>query len=88
MYTLEQAKRDLEALPSELLNHAQTFHDHVFYFMSSLDGADGEPLPPPLEKLLNEMAESEHMGEGLRREVLRDDGARRVRESFFSFFAF
>ncbi|GJJ10621.1 hypothetical protein Clacol_004848 [Clathrus columnatus] len=75
-YTVEHAKRDLEALPGELLSHARTFHDHVYYFMSSLDG--DEPIPAPLEKLLNEIAESEHMADGLRKEVLRDDGARRA----------
>ncbi|KAF8522657.1 hypothetical protein JB92DRAFT_3094201 [Gautieria morchelliformis] len=75
-YTREQAKRDLEALPTELLNHAKTFHEHIYYFLNSMNGS--EPPPQTLNKLLDEIAESEHMDARLKQEVLGDDGARKT----------
>lgn len=74
-YTREQAKRDLEALPAELLNHAKAFHEHIHYFLNNSNSSDP---PQSLNKLLNEIAESEHMDDKLKREVLGDDGARKV----------
>ncbi|KAF8581278.1 voltage-gated potassium channel [Ramaria rubella] len=75
-YTRENAKRELEALPSKLLNHAKTFHEHIHYFLSSTNGSD--PPPQTLHKLLDEIAESEHMDARLKQEVLGDDGARKT----------
>lgn len=75
LYTPELAKRDLEALPTELLNHAKIFHEHIHYFLNN----GSEPPPPTLNKLLDEIAESEHMNARLKQEMLGDDGARKVR---------
>jgi len=75
-YTAEHAKRDLEALPGELLNHAKTFHEHIYYFLNGVDGGEGPP--PTLQRLLEEVAESEHMDDALKLEVMEDDGARKV----------
>jgi potassium channel subfamily K, other eukaryote len=83
-YTREHAKRDLEALPSDLLSHAKTFHEHIYYFMNN-----GSELPPQtLTKLLDEIAESEHMDARLKQEMLGDDGARKVRNTTFRAMSF
>ena len=68
--------RDLEALPADLLTHAKTFHEHVYYLMNSMSG--NEPPPQTLNKLLDDIAETEHMDSRLKQEVLGDDGARKV----------
>lgn len=75
-YTHEHAKRDLEGLPAELLTHAKNFHEHIYYFLSSVNG--NEPPPHTLRKLLDEIAESEQMDARLKREMMRDDNARKV----------
>ncbi|KAF8520938.1 hypothetical protein BU17DRAFT_46135 [Hysterangium stoloniferum] len=82
-YTAEQARRDLEGLPNELLNHAKGFHEHIYYFLSSMNSS--EPPPPTLEKMLHEIADSEHMDEGLKLEILGDDGARKANPTFVPF---
>ncbi|KIJ29275.1 hypothetical protein M422DRAFT_71237 [Sphaerobolus stellatus SS14] len=75
-YTHEHAKRDLEALPGDLLNHAKAFHEHIYYFLNGVDGS--EAPPPTLQRLLEEVAESEHMDDALKSEIMEDEGARKA----------
>lgn len=74
--TREHARRNLEGLPAELLTHAKTFHEHIYYFSNSLNGY--EQPPQTLRKLLDEIAESEHMDARLKLEMMRDEHARKV----------
>ena len=70
------AKRNLETLPADLLSHAKTFHEHIYYFLNSTDMK--EAPPPTLQKLLDEIADGERMDARLKQEILGDDSSRKV----------
>jgi potassium channel subfamily K len=71
-----RAKQKILDAANELLHQAKTFHDHIHFF--SEQQKYGASPSPALAKLLSDMAETEHMNEALKKEVLQDQDARTV----------
>ncbi|KAH9939855.1 hypothetical protein B0H21DRAFT_885240 [Amylocystis lapponica] len=83
------ARRELEALPGKIIQHARTFHDYMQYFVDARGsrhppdsaGAEtgmgmGTDVPGELRHLLDDIAEGEHIGERVKREILQDEDAK------------
>ncbi|KAI0646554.1 hypothetical protein C8Q79DRAFT_676942 [Trametes meyenii] len=81
----------LETLPGEIVRGARTFQDYMQFFVSgSADGvnpfderdaddASGmSKIPPDMKKLLDELAEMEHINERVKSEILQDEDARKT----------
>jgi potassium channel subfamily K len=75
-----RVQHHLEHLPIEILRHAQTFHDHVQYFIGP--GRAGKEdimkMPEGLRRLLSDVTDTERIEEGIREEIMQDDDARQV----------
>ncbi|KAJ7636869.1 hypothetical protein FB45DRAFT_907554 [Roridomyces roridus] len=74
-----KVQEQLEALPHKILADAKMFHEHLSYFVSkgkSMGVDSDDPLPPGLQKLMNEITSAERLGERVKREILQDDDAR------------
>ncbi|CDO70185.1 hypothetical protein BN946_scf184774.g13 [Trametes cinnabarina] len=86
--TEELAQRTLEALPGEIVRGAHTFQEYMQYFVSSAsdiaydeneEDADGvAKVPPDMRKLLDELADMEHINERVKSEILQDEDARKT----------
>ncbi|OSD08778.1 hypothetical protein PYCCODRAFT_1401521 [Trametes coccinea BRFM310] len=86
--TEELAQRALEALPGEIVRGARTFQEYMQYFVSSgsdivydenEEDAEGvTKVPPDMKKLLDELAEMEHINERVKSEILQDEDARKT----------
>ncbi|KAI9069608.1 hypothetical protein FKP32DRAFT_1692107 [Trametes sanguinea] len=86
--TEELAQRALEALPGEIVRGARTFQEYMQYFVSSgsdvvydenEEDAEGvTKVPPDMKKLLDELAEMEHISERVKSEILQDEDARKT----------
>ncbi|KAI0336716.1 hypothetical protein GY45DRAFT_1315333 [Cubamyces sp. BRFM 1775] len=87
----EIAQRALEALPGEIVRGARLFQEYMQYFVSGsaegsnpLEDGDGEDangvpkVPPDMKKLLDELAEMEHINERVKIEILEDEDARKT----------
>ncbi|KAI0360452.1 hypothetical protein OH77DRAFT_1555853 [Trametes cingulata] len=87
----EIAQHILEALPGEIVRGARTFQEYMQFFVSgAVDGANpfddrgsedpnGMPtVPPDMKKLLDELAEMEHINERVKSEILQDEDARKT----------
>ncbi|KAI0371282.1 hypothetical protein BV20DRAFT_1112654 [Pilatotrama ljubarskyi] len=87
----EIAQHILEALPEEIVRGARTFEEYMQFFVSgAVDGANpfddrgaedpnGMPtVPPDMKKLLDELAEMEHINERVKSEILQDEDARKT----------
>lgn len=81
------ARRQLEALPIEIVRRARTFHDYMQYFAGGHDINDSDlpgegpqtNVPDELKKLLDEIVKSEGIGDRVKREILQDEDAKHVR---------
>ncbi|KZS97352.1 voltage-gated potassium channel [Sistotremastrum niveocremeum HHB9708] len=66
----------LQELPTQLLIHVRSFHEHVHYL---LDGVQlKEPPPQSLCKLLEEIADGASMPDRLKKEILADEESRKM----------
>ncbi|KAH9887203.1 hypothetical protein C8Q73DRAFT_255695 [Cubamyces lactineus] len=87
----EIAQRALEALPGEIVRGARLFQEYMQFFVSGsaegtnpLEDGDGEDangvpkVPPDMKKLLDELAEMEHINERVKIEILEDEDARKT----------
>ena len=94
----EITQRDLEKLPSEIIQQARKFHEHMRYYVNHGQGLGfaeekSRPLeerrakvPQDLRQLLDEIAAFEGIGERGKREIMQDEDSRNVR--WFSLFIF
>jgi hypothetical protein len=76
-----RTQTQLEALPHKILADAQTFHEHLSYFVAAGNKVNidsGDDLPPGLQQLINEITNAEKIGEQIKREILQDEDARHV----------
>ncbi|EMD34661.1 hypothetical protein CERSUDRAFT_116841 [Gelatoporia subvermispora B] len=85
----DTARRELEALPTEIIRQARAFHDSIQYFIGAgTDEDTGDPVltsqegtinvPEELRKLLDEIATTENIGDRVKKEILQDDDARKT----------
>ncbi|PSR74374.1 hypothetical protein PHLCEN_2v9882 [Hermanssonia centrifuga] len=89
----EDAQRELECLPNEIIREARTFHEHMQYFVnnggnveetmtmeSQGQGSSGvaSRIPNELRELLDQISEYEGIGERAKREILEDSDSRNV----------
>ncbi|KAI0777203.1 hypothetical protein BD413DRAFT_638687 [Trametes elegans] len=87
----EIAQRELEALPGEIVRSARTFQHYMQFFVSGaadgvnpfeeqgVEGQSGGPVvPPDMRRLLDELAEMEHINERVKSEILQDEDARKT----------
>ncbi|OCH88377.1 voltage-gated potassium channel [Obba rivulosa] len=86
----EIARRELEELPGDIIKQTRAFYDSIQFFLGSGSEEDVEDpvltaqegpinVPEELRRLLDEIATSEGIGERLKREILQDEDARKVR---------
>ncbi|KZS97353.1 voltage-gated potassium channel [Sistotremastrum niveocremeum HHB9708] len=75
-YEPKDPKDALEHIPHQVLNSVRTFHDHVHYFINGAHLL--EPPPPSLNKLMDEIAETDVMDERTKKEILADEDARKT----------
>lgn len=76
-----RAKRQLEALPHRVLDHAKAFGEDVRYLIAP-KAVDKGSVPDGLQSLLKDVAGVERLGEQIKQEILSDTDARHVRTFF------
>lgn len=85
------AQHALEALPGEIVRGARTFQNYMQFFVSgategidAIEDQDAEDerglpkIPPDMRKLLDELADMEHINGRVKTEILQDEDARKV----------
>ena len=72
-----RAEGHLATLPQELRHQAWSFNESVQYLMND-PGAVGSDMPDGLKQMMNDVAGVEKLGERIKREILKDPGARNV----------
>ncbi|KAI0674561.1 hypothetical protein C8Q78DRAFT_1015567 [Trametes maxima] len=87
----ETTQHVLEMLPGEIVRGARTFQDYMQFFVSGAadgvnpfderdadDSSGMSKIPPDMKKLLDELAEMEHINERVKAEILQDEDARKT----------
>lgn len=77
---LSDIKASMEKISGDLVLVARMFHEHVRYF--STGSRAGKPAPETLQKLLNDIAESEQLDKRVREELLQDEEASKASYSY------
>ncbi len=85
------AQKALEALPGEIVRGARTFQNYIQFFVSgategidAMEDQDAEDerglpkIPPDMRKLLDELADIEHINRQVKTGILQDEDARKV----------
>ncbi|TFY50356.1 hypothetical protein EVJ58_g11084 [Rhodofomes roseus] len=76
----QKAHKELEALPHEIIQQAQTFHDYMQFFAKGgghdQEDHDARNVPRALRELLDEIVTNEDVDERVKQEILADDDAK------------
>ncbi|KAK7047856.1 Potassium channel [Paramarasmius palmivorus] len=76
----DHAKRRLEQLPRQIIQHCKSFHDHMQFVSSPrrIDGKEQERMPVGIQKLLDEIDGVEKLENRIKNEILQDLDARQT----------
>ncbi|EJT99411.1 voltage-gated potassium channel [Dacryopinax primogenitus] len=72
---IDKSQKELEALPAELLRQAKTLHDHLNFLSKPPHGV---AMPPTMQKLVDDVVQSEHLDVRMKRTLMEDEEARRT----------
>ena len=82
--THKRVAGQVEALPHQVIGHVRTFTENMQYLMKPEVLVDkNESVPAGLKRLLDGVAGTEKISNRIKREILRDQDARRVSGYFF-----